>query len=67
MIHLVPVKGKRVRHPDTKKVIGDEGVHVESITTYWHRRLQDGSMVEQKQAAPTAAPKATASDSKDKK
>lgn len=50
MIVLIPKEGMRVRDPVTKKVLGPEGVRVERITTYWHRRIRDGE-VEAKEAS----------------
>lgn len=45
MFIVKPVSGARVRHPDTKKVLDDEGCKIPAISTYWHRRVMDGSVV----------------------
>lgn len=45
MIHLLPVEGKPVPDPDTKKIVGSEGVKMKVLSTYWFRRVKDGSMV----------------------
>lgn len=50
MIHLVPAKDKRVREPNSGKLIGPEGIRIEAINTYWFRRLQDGDVVEKSAA-----------------
>lgn len=41
MFLLKPFPGKHVRNPETKALLNDDGVKVEKIDTYWHRRLQD--------------------------
>jgi hypothetical protein len=41
---IKPVPGKRVRDPDTKRVIPTEGLEV-TESPYWVRRIQDGDVV----------------------
>lgn len=45
MFIVKPVKGARVRHPESKQVLSDEGCKIPAITTYWHRREKDGAVV----------------------
>lgn len=49
---LKPAEGRKVRHPQTGAPIAAEGVKVEKITTYWHRRLVAGDVVEVVEEAP---------------
>ena len=60
MIHLLKVEGKRVLDPATNKDVGPEGVKMEALSTYWFRRVKDGSMV----YAPEAKAKSNTKDSK---
>lgn len=46
MIHLIPKDGSRVRDPQTKKIIGPEGVKISAMNTFWFRRLKDEEVVE---------------------
>lgn len=60
MIHLLKVEGKMVLNPETKKDVGSEGVKMEELSTYWYRRIKDGSMV----YAPEVKTKVSTKDSK---
>lgn len=44
MFLVKPVEGRRVRHPSTAEVLGPDGVKVETIGTFWFRRLKDGDV-----------------------
>ena len=59
MIHLKPAPGKRVRDPQSKKVLEEKGIKVDAIDTYWFRRIEDGDVVivEPEKKAPAPAPK----------
>jgi len=43
---LVPCPGRTVLCPDSKRIVGPDGIKVNMITTYWHRRIQSGDVVE---------------------
>jgi len=43
------VAGQIVRHPDTKRLLKQEGEEVKK-STYWLRRLNEGSVIEVKKA-----------------
>jgi len=52
---LKPAKsGLIVRHPDTKRPLKEEGQEVKK-STYWSRRLREGSVVEIKKAEAKVA------------
>lgn len=57
MIHLIPVQGARVRDPQTKKIVGSEGVKISEMNTFWFRRLRDKEVIEAPQNTPAAQPK----------
>ena len=57
MIHLIPAQGARVRDPQTKKIVGSDGVKISAINTFWFRRLRDGEMIEAPQEKPAPQPK----------
>lgn len=40
-----PAPGKKVRHPESKLHLPEEGIEVSSSDTYWARRLLDGDVV----------------------
>lgn len=44
MYLVKPQAGKRVRHPDTKQVLSDEGCRIEHKSSYWYRREMDGDV-----------------------
>lgn len=46
MIHLVPAPGVQIRNPQTKLIVGAEGIQLPKLDTFWFKRLQEGSMVE---------------------
>ena len=60
MTDLITVRpanpGETVRHPDTKLPIAQDGEKVR-ISTYWQRRLNDGSVVVVTPPAPKAEKK----------
>ncbi len=43
---LKPAEGRTVFCPRTYRQIGPEGIKVNQITTYWHRRILAGDVVE---------------------
>lgn len=43
-IHIMPAKGKKVRRPDTKEFLSENGELVEK-SSFWVRRLQDQDVV----------------------
>lgn len=43
-VFVVPAAGALVRHPDTMTPLSAGGENVE-LTTYWRRRISDGSVV----------------------
>ena len=49
-----PAPGLKVRHPETRQHIPDEGIEVPETDTYWARRLMDGDVV--LVTPPAAAP-----------
>lgn len=55
MFLVKPQEGKRVRHPDTKQVLTDEGCRIEHKSTYWFRREQAGD-VSIEEIQPESAP-----------
>ena len=56
-IRFIPNEGRKVRCPNTKRVIGPEGISVNQITTYWHRRMQSGDVSIQAEEEIKHAPK----------
>ncbi len=40
---LKPVNGAKIRDPKTKEFLPEDGKRVE-MTTYWNRRIQDGTV-----------------------
>lgn len=40
-----PAPGLKIRDPDLKDLIPDEGRDVPETSLYWHRRLRDGDVV----------------------
>jgi len=72
MIHLLKVEGKRVLNPETNKDVGPEGVKMKELSTFWFRRLKDGSMIHASEAKSEVKAEAKAEakadvSSKDKK
>ncbi len=58
-IFIKPAAGKVVRDPVTRRRLPEDGVFV-SVSTYWRRRLKDGSVTKSRPAAekkPAAEPK----------
>ncbi len=51
-----PAPGLKIRDPDLKDLIPDEGRDVPESNLYWHRRLRDGDVV----LVPPVPPKKTA-------
>ncbi|KAF1003341.1 MAG: hypothetical protein GAK28_04780 [Luteibacter sp.] len=51
-MYVKAAPGMKIRDPDLKDLLPDEGRDVPS-SDYWHRRLRDGDVVE---AEPPAAP-----------
>lgn len=56
-VHVRPAEGRRVRHPVTNQVIGDEGAHLQR-DMFVERRLTDGDLelVPGEPASPEPAP-----------
>ncbi len=50
-MNVKPAPGLRIRDPDLKDLLPDEGREVPD-TDYWHRRLRDGDVVEVPPARP---------------
>ena len=44
MLKVIPKPGAHVRDPETKKLLGPEGIKIELMNTYWHRRVKDGTV-----------------------
>ena len=42
---IKPAEGLKVRHPDTRRFLADEGEEV-TVNDYWLRRVRDGDVVE---------------------
>ncbi|WP_454825395.1 DUF2635 domain-containing protein [Paraburkholderia xenovorans] len=51
-----PAPGLKIRDPELKDLIPDEGRNVSADDLYWHRRLRDGDVVlVETTGAPAAA------------
>lgn len=58
MFIVKPIGDARVRHPDTKKVLDAEGCKIPVISSYWHRRVMDGTVaISEEKAAPAETKK----------
>jgi len=66
MIKLVPQDGARVRDPKSKLIVGPEGVEIAKLSTYWFKRLQEGSMIEAPKEKQKEKEKVSTKVSKDK-
>lgn len=64
MIHLVPVEGARVRDPKSNKLLDKNGIKLETLDTFYTRRIKDGSMIEV--AAEEKAPQESKKEGKHK-
>ena len=53
MIHLIPKDGSKVRDPASGKPLDANGIKMEKLNSFWHKRLSDGSVM----VAPVAAKK----------
>lgn len=63
---LKPAKqGLIVRHPETKRPLKEEGEEVKK-SSYWLRRLKEGSVIEDKKAEAKPKPKAMPAKSEKK-
>jgi Protein of unknown function (DUF2635) len=51
---LKPAPGLQVRSPGTGRVLPADGEEVE-MSSYWHRRLRDGDVVEVAASRPRAS------------
>lgn len=54
---LKPAEGRTVFCPRTFRQIGPEGIKVNQITTYWHRRIEAGDVIEASDVIEKVAPK----------
>lgn len=52
-IIVIPAEGLKIRDPQTKKIIPENGVKIPELTDYWVRRINDGDVIQ----APTQADK----------
>lgn len=41
MYKVIPVKGKKVIDPATMKTVGEKGIVIPKLTTYWKNRERD--------------------------
>ena len=49
-----PAPGLKIRDPELKDLIPDDGREVSADDLYWHRRLRDGDVVLVETKAPAA-------------
>lgn len=45
-IIIVPKQGLKVRDPETKRIIPENGVKIPALTDYWVRRINDGDVTQ---------------------
>ncbi len=52
---IMPVPGRLVRDPETRRAVGEEGLTIDPTNLYWARVVADGDVVEAPEPkAPTA-------------
>lgn len=59
-----PAPGLKIRDPELKDLIPDDGREVSADNLYWHRRLRDGDVVLVETQPPAAVPTARNAGSK---
>jgi len=45
MFRITPKDGLKVINPDTMKKVSQDGIVVQSVTSFWTNRLNDGDVI----------------------